>query len=392
VLRTGAYNTGFVAFSNSAEAHRILDWWKEKLYDGAYLDLSNGMYLDQGWMALAPSIFPRTCVVRDPGCNVAYWNLGSRKIEQRDGRYLVNGGPLRFFHFSGFNPRTPEVISRYQDRGDAADPGPVAELTREYSHQLFVAGYEGCQAWEYTYSRFENGVFIPDLGRPLHHIAPEVAARISNPFSDGGYEAFVDYWNSPLKDDEEGRKSGITRLAHRVYMSRPDLQARLPAIFGTDRIQFLRWLHTTANSEHAFLEVFQGPVIEALAEAGQMNNGDKRPPWRRLFGSEEDCSPELLNAFVGRGSDTLKLTCLARKIYDSRPDLRQRYPDPYNADWRGFLAWFLNDGRREYELTDELVAPIEWQWGELCGPSGGSGSRIRTAVRQAVNRTKTLFF
>ena len=49
-------------------------------------------------------MFATTAVLRDPGLNVAYWNLHSGTYRgPADGSVQVGDRPLRFFHFSGFD-------------------------------------------------------------------------------------------------------------------------------------------------------------------------------------------------------------------------------------------------------------------------------------------------
>ena len=57
-------------------------------------------------------------MLRDPGFNVAYWNLPTRPVSpSATARWYVKGDvPLRLFHFSGFDPARPHVLSKHQDR------------------------------------------------------------------------------------------------------------------------------------------------------------------------------------------------------------------------------------------------------------------------------------
>src|SRR3712207_7315365 len=48
-------------------------------------------------------------ILRDPGHNVAYWNLSSRRVTRDGDGYAVNGRPLRFF-------RSEEHTSELQSR------------------------------------------------------------------------------------------------------------------------------------------------------------------------------------------------------------------------------------------------------------------------------------
>ena len=66
-----------------------------------------GYFVDQRWMDFAPGLVEGLFILRDPGYNVAYWNLAGRDLRKRGNRYEVDGRPLRFFHFSGFDPAAP---------------------------------------------------------------------------------------------------------------------------------------------------------------------------------------------------------------------------------------------------------------------------------------------
>jgi hypothetical protein len=50
------------------------------------------------------------------GWNAAYWNLHERTFSVEDRQHLVNQEPVVFFHYSGYDPAKPAVISKYQNR------------------------------------------------------------------------------------------------------------------------------------------------------------------------------------------------------------------------------------------------------------------------------------
>ncbi|MDE2496634.1 MAG: hypothetical protein KGK35_02300, partial [Xanthomonadaceae bacterium] len=103
LMRTGAYNCGFVAINAAhPQSAALIDWWSRKLEFDCYVDLEAGLFTDQKWMDMAPSLFPDVAILRHDGYNVAYWNLVSRPIARTaDGGYTANGVPLVFAHFSG---------------------------------------------------------------------------------------------------------------------------------------------------------------------------------------------------------------------------------------------------------------------------------------------------
>lgn len=115
-LNTGVYNLGFIALNKSPEALDFVKWWEEKLFDECKIDLCNGLFVDQHWVNFAPVFWNNVHVEKHPGWNAAYWNLHERLFTQQGGRHLVNGLPVVFFHYSGYDPAKPSVISKYQDR------------------------------------------------------------------------------------------------------------------------------------------------------------------------------------------------------------------------------------------------------------------------------------
>src|SRR5689334_14285715 len=75
ILRVGVYNLGCIGLARGPELLAFLRWWQRRLERECVVDLSQGLFVDQGWIDLAPSLFAGVTIVRDPGCNVAYWNL-----------------------------------------------------------------------------------------------------------------------------------------------------------------------------------------------------------------------------------------------------------------------------------------------------------------------------
>jgi hypothetical protein len=109
ILIAGSYNLGFIALRNDAATDAFLDWWSERLLTQCVVDPERGLFVDQRWIDFVPGMMPDHHILRDPGLNVAYWNLGSRPLAPAPGGgALAAGAPLRFFHFSGFDPRRRE--------------------------------------------------------------------------------------------------------------------------------------------------------------------------------------------------------------------------------------------------------------------------------------------
>ena len=110
ILIAGAYNLGFIGIGSGAFADELLDWWAERLETDCIVDPSRGFFVDQRWIDLVPGMAESFHLLRDPGFNVAYWNLPARPVTRdADGVLRAAGVPLRLFHFSGFDPHRPEA-------------------------------------------------------------------------------------------------------------------------------------------------------------------------------------------------------------------------------------------------------------------------------------------
>jgi glycosyltransferase involved in cell wall biosynthesis len=213
---------------------------------------------------------------------------------------------------------------------------------------------------------------------------PDVVARLSDPFSDEGYQAFVDLWNQGLAGPD-GKPSGVTRLAYRIYRARADVQQAMPDVFGGDLLRFLNWVLSSGKVEHNLSEVFVEPISNAIRSQEKQKSPD---PGRRqhanpvvnekilaaLAGSgiwvsaeQTPVQVEALNVLIANGDAKLHLSKLARAIYESRPDVQQFFPDPCGRDSVRFLLWFLTYGAHEYRLADLLFSPLRKQWDAVVG-------------------------
>jgi hypothetical protein len=185
-LRFGAFNLGFVGVSKCEEGFKFLDWWSKRCLEFGFYEPQRGLAVDQKWMDLCSSFFPGMKVLRDPGLNVAFWNLHERSISKCGVSWLVNGKyPLRFFHFSSFNTTSPHAIAEKQSRFAADSRPDLHELLDSYAARLRANesdSYSGCP---YSFDYFEDGTYVtPSLRR--FYAALESHFPVSeNPFSRG---------------------------------------------------------------------------------------------------------------------------------------------------------------------------------------------------------------
>ena len=152
----GLFNLGFIAVGQGGEA--FLEWWGERLARDCLTEPAAGIYVDERWVDWAPVYFDHA-VVRDSSLNVAFWNLDERELSELDGRPMVDGAPLRHFHFAGFDPSHPDRLSKYLDDAWPAPPAnPVlTQLMHEYGERLLECGSEELRKRPYKYGTSAGG-------------------------------------------------------------------------------------------------------------------------------------------------------------------------------------------------------------------------------------------
>ena len=180
ILRYGIYNLGFIGITPGASA--LLQWWQSKLVDLCIDDPVKGYFVDQKFMNLAPLYFDKVGIEESPGCNVAFWNLHSRRLKASGDGWLCNDMPLYFYHFSNFNPGDPDNISGYQTRHQLANRPDVQPLFSEYTRLLFENDYERTRRWPYTYNYFSTGEPIPYGLRVMYRNSPGKWKQWGDPF------------------------------------------------------------------------------------------------------------------------------------------------------------------------------------------------------------------
>ena len=252
IMIAGVYNLGYVSVAPRAEVDWLINWWADRLERDCRVDPAWGYFVDQRWFDLAPGFLSDVAIVRDPEYNVAYWNLHDRKLERHDGRYLVNGQALGFFHFSGFDSEHPLALSRFQDRIDVAANPVLEHLLEDYARAVNEAGHALSRGWSYGYEALGDGTRLePSVrtayGAMFEDYADEVSRNglAQSPFTPSGATDFKKW----LTDQVPGGPPGVSRLLARIYDERPDLQGVFPDLRGPDRAALLSWAEEFGSHE-----------------------------------------------------------------------------------------------------------------------------------------------
>ncbi len=266
ILDAGVFNLGFIAVGQCPEA---LSWWDERLRRECIIDPPNSRFVDQRWVDLFPAYFTPV-ILRDPGLNIAWWNAPTRYVTGGPGAYLVNGAPLRFFHFSGYDPRRPWMLSTHQGpipRMLLSERGDLVPITSAYRSLVLGAGYEKWQQREYGLATTPGGLRLDHRMRRIYREALLRTERCGepeppNPFT-AGDRAFLEWLATP--DIPTGGPWPLSRLVRSIWEEAPDLRARFPDPHRDDAAGMLTWAGTTAVESGVLPEAFAF-LLPAIAE------------------------------------------------------------------------------------------------------------------------------
>jgi hypothetical protein len=188
--RTGIFNLGFVAIRTTGEGARFAKWWNDRLLDWCYDDMPAGLFVDQRWCDHVPALFDKVKVIRDPGYNVASWNLSTRTVAVgKDGRVTVNGAPLRFWHFTKLGPMGDAMTKKY-----GGTNFPVYEVWSWYKRQVTKATDGAIPERWWAYGAYSDGTPIEKSHRVLYRRRPDLQAAFPDPFAagDGGFPQWLE--------------------------------------------------------------------------------------------------------------------------------------------------------------------------------------------------------
>ena len=243
IMASGTFNLGFIAIRNCTESYEFLRWWNERLIFDCISDIENNLFTDQRWIDFVPSYFSFS-IIKDYGYNVAYWNLHERKMSKLDSEFAVNDQPLRFFHFSGYKPDMPWVLSKHvadRPRVVMYDQPIVKELADQYGKLATEnsANVDGIIA--YGFSSFNENIKITPGFRRRYR--KEVIAALRNgdkypPLLGDPDSVVLDWLNRQVP--ESGR---LNVSLFDVWKDRPDLKRAFPFATTTQAPDLVKWAH-----------------------------------------------------------------------------------------------------------------------------------------------------
>ena len=167
----GIYNLGFLATKKSENTQTLFKWWQRRLEINCYIRPEEGIFVDQLPMNYAPLFFENVYVSTNMGLNMAPWNLHERKISQKNGVWYVNNEePLVFYHFSNYNPNTPDTLAKYYNRITFEGHNDLKSLYDGYKEELLKNNYEELSKIECGYRKKTKNKKMPPIKKVLNYI------------------------------------------------------------------------------------------------------------------------------------------------------------------------------------------------------------------------------
>ncbi|MFC3068713.1 hypothetical protein [Phenylobacterium soli] len=388
ILRSGVYNLGFMAARASPKTRALVEWWGERCRFDCRVDFAEGLFTDQRWMDLAPGFVDSLAILRTPTLNLAYWNLEGRTLAKSQDGWTVDGEPLGFFHFSGFDPARPDVLSKHQDRIAVAAGSPLAGLLADYGARLLANGHAAARQTPYAHDRFASGAPVTSAMRRRALAAARAGEDFGAGLTDAVEARLSDDGARPRRDADAGQlgeappaqgliawlrgvsPDGRPRALSALLAARADLRAR----FGEDPEGLLAWaLGVEAPAGRFAPDLLPADFAakvhpDLLHRAARFADPDASELKQRLsaaFGlAARGRWPEVMTRALradwlatanGRPAPFPRLF---EAIWQSRTDLQRQFPLRTALERFRFHRWLAAGGLAEHGVEPEQLAGV----------------------------------
>lgn len=242
LLRAGPYCDGFCAVGQ--RSGEVLAWWAEQ----SRADPGGGGACPPDALRRLVDLIPvffDAGITTDAGCSASFWNLHGRELTWTGSRYEVDGAPLRWFVFDGFDPSRPHLLSDHQGERPRlllSERPALRRLCGEYRADLIDAGAAAPETrggWGHLPSGLELTPRIRRIFRDgLASAKGDPAREPPSPIDADHPERFVDWLNEPVA---AAPYPVVSRYLYAMYLDRPDLRTAFPHLGGPDAARFLEW-------------------------------------------------------------------------------------------------------------------------------------------------------
>ena len=181
-LKMGVFNLGFIGVANTGEGRNFAQWWSERTYHFCRAEVPNGLFTDQKWINFAPIFFDGVAILKSSRHNVATWNITTRRLTGNvaDG-FEVDGAPLGFYHFTGFDSGAHRLMAVKNASGNAA----LQDLIGWYEKRIAPKPDDPANGLAWAFANFSDGTPILARHRWLYRDRLDLQAAFPDPFLAG---------------------------------------------------------------------------------------------------------------------------------------------------------------------------------------------------------------
>ena len=225
ILIAGAYNLGFIGIGSGEFADTLLDWWGVRLERDCIVDPERGFFVDQRWIDLVPGMAEDFYVLRDPGFNVAYWNLPTRTVERaRRAPGTSSDVPLSCSTSAASTPPSRTCSPSTRTASGWPTSRRWRSCARPTRRSWSRTASDEVSDWPYTYDASASGIPLDQLNRRVYR---DLMANgfDESLFEQGGEAAFAEAASAPA---EIGGEFGVTRYLSTLHDAARRPQAALP--------------------------------------------------------------------------------------------------------------------------------------------------------------------
>jgi hypothetical protein len=218
-LQHGTYNFGFFAVRSNVNGKSYAKWYRDRLVKYCIDDKLNGLFTDQRWGDIAPALFENLYIWKHPGANISTWNLTHRSVSKQDAKYYVNGEPLLFYHFSGFDSGAQLNALEIFANGNPV----LYELRDWYINEINKNGQQESENKRCFYNLYSDGSYVEKEDRILFRNRWDLQNHFSktNPYivGENSYHSWLQY-EKKNEDLVPQTQYGVLDELKQVYNSR----------------------------------------------------------------------------------------------------------------------------------------------------------------------------
>lgn len=110
----GIFDLGLIGFKNTSESLDFLNWWSQQVFYSQDPSAATEYLWEQKCIGQAIIEFSGIGIFKNPGYNVAHWNLQERPLRTKNKKIYVGDFQLKCFHFNDVNFNQDLSLTRFK--------------------------------------------------------------------------------------------------------------------------------------------------------------------------------------------------------------------------------------------------------------------------------------